>query len=262
MLELDFRAQRKKKRWRVEESNECVFLVDVDLSSPSTTDMRRFCEAADHQHQRARAALDIDLGSPKEMERRRKVNVWLHSPEILERVGYITPEESQKCYGITDDAGLHLVVNAMPWDDPRVMQIVLHEAAHHWWGEQVGKAPSLLNEGIAVYVETILGANAAYTFEELRNSWQAYAARAEPGFLRRLCKNDVFWTQDAAKEPVFMIGGQLIAFLMETYGTPRVREIFQKSHFNDPGLVDNIEDVIGESIEQLELRINESTART
>ena len=262
MLELDFRVQRQEKRWRVEESDECVFFVDVDLPSPSTSDMRRLFQAADIQHQRARTALGIDLSSPKETERRRRVNVWLHSPVMLERAGYITPEKPEVCYGIADDAGLHLVANAMPWDDPRVMQIVLHEAVHLWWAEQVGKAPSLLNEGIAVYVESILGANAAYSREELRDSWQAYATGAGPGFLRQLCKDEVFWTQDAANEPVFMVGGHLVAFLLETYGMPSVRKIFLKSHFNDPKLADHIEDVVGESIEQLELRINESTAST
>lgn len=259
---LNFGTQRLKKCWRIEESDECVFFVDADLPSPSTPDMRRFFAAADHQHQRARAALNIDLSSPKEMERRRRVNTWLHSPEVLEQGGYITPDEPQKCYGIADDAGLQLVVNAMPWDDPRVMQFVLHEAVHLWWAEQVGEAPSLLNEGIAVYVESVLGANEAYAGEELKRSWQAYAAKAEPGFLRQLCKDDVFWAQDAAKEPVFMVGGQLIAFLMETHGTNSVRRIFLKSHSNDPKLADLIEDVIGESIDRLERRINESIGST
>ena len=260
MLTLDFGTQRLKKRWRIEESDECVFFVDVDLPNPSTPDMRRFFAAADHQHQRARAALDIDLSSPKEKERRRRVNTWLLSPEVLEQAGYITPDEPQKCYGIADDAGLNLVVNAMPWDDPRVMQVVLHEAVHLWWAEQVGKAPSLLNEGIAVYVESILGANEAYTSEELESSWQAYAAKAEPGFLRRLCQDEFFWAQDAAKEPVFMVGGHLIAILLASYGMHSVREVFQRSHSIDPKLADHIEDVIGESIDRLEQRINESTA--
>ena len=152
MLRIDFGSQRLNKRWRIEESDECVFFVDAELPNPRSPDMRRFFAAADHQHQRARAALDIDLSSPKEKERRRKFNTWLHSPEVLEQAGYITPDEPQRCYGNADDAGLHLVVNAMPWDDPRVMRIVLHEAVHQWWAEQVGKAPSLLNEGIAVDV--------------------------------------------------------------------------------------------------------------
>ncbi|MYB76645.1 MAG: hypothetical protein F4X83_06030 [Chloroflexi bacterium] len=221
--------------------------------------MRRLFAIAGHQHQRARAALNIDLDSSREKERRRKVNVWLYSPEILIQAGYVTPEKPLKYYGIADDAGLHLVANALPWDDPLVIQIVLHEAVHLWWADQVGKAPSLLNEGIAVYVETILGANTAYTFGELGNSWQAYAARAEPGFLRQLCKDEYFWKQDAAKEPVFMVGGHFIAFLLETYGMPRVRQIFLKSHASDPDIADHMEDVIGESIEHLERRISEAT---
>lgn len=261
-MEVDFHDYRQTRHWRIEETDECLFLIDVALPSPYDTEMRRLFEKADRLHQHICAALEIDSSTRKGKERQRKVNVWLYAPELLERAECVSPAKPRKCYGIADAAGLHLVKHEIAWDDPAVIEIVLHETVHLWWSDQVGTAPSLLNEGIAVYVESILGANAEYETGELRNSWQQYANRAGPGFLRQLCKDDVFWKQDAAKEPVFMVGGHLIAFLLETYGMPSVRKIFLKSHFNDPKLVDHIEDVIGESIEHLEQRINESTAST
>ena len=256
-MTVDFFKHRQEHQWRVEETDECLFLIDVALPNPSNPDMRRLFEITGQLHQRVRAALEIDSGTLKEKEQRRKVNVWLYAPEILERAGYVTSAKPRKCYGVADTAGLHLVKHEVAWDDPAVIEIMRHESIHLWWADRVGQAPSLLNEGIAMYFQSMLGANAVREREELRRSWQEYAARTEPGFLRRLCKDEVFWAQDAAKEPVFMVGGHLIAFLLKTYGMPSVREIFLKSHFNDPNLVDRVEVVIGESIDQLEQRINE-----
>lgn len=258
-MEVDFHDYRQTHQWRMEETDECLFLIDVALPNPSNPDMWRLFEIAGQLHQRIRAALEINQGTRKGKERQRKVSVWLYAPKLLARASYVTSAKPRRCYGIADAAGLHLVKHEIAWDDPAVIEIVLHEAVHLWWADQVGKAPSLLNEGIAMYFQSMLGANAVREREDLRNSWQQYAARAEPGFLRRLCKDEVFWKQDAAREPVFMVGGQLIAFLLETYGMPSVRQIFLKSHFNDPKLVDHIEDVTGESIDQLEQRINEAT---
>ncbi len=259
-MEVDFHNYRQTHHWRIEETDECLFLIDVAQPSPYDTDIRRLFEITDQLHQRVRVALEIDSGILKEKERQRKVNVWLYAPELLARAECVSPAKPRQCYGVADAAGLHLVKHEIAWDAPAVIEIVLHESIHLWWADQVGKAPSLLNEGIAMYFQSVLGANAVPEREELRSSWQEYATRAEPGFLRQLCKDEVFWRQDAVREPVFKVGGHLISFLLETYGMSSVREIFLKSHFNDPKLVDHIEDVIGESIEQLEQRINESTA--
>ena len=255
--EVDFHDYRQTHHWRTEETDECLFLIDVALPRSYDTDIRRLFEITDQLHQRVRVALEIDSGTLKEKEQRRKVNVWLYSSELLARAECVSPAKPRQCYGVADAVGLHLVKHEIAWDAPAVIEIVLHEAAHLWWADQVGKAPSLLNEGIAVYVESILGANAEFGIGELRSSWQQYATKAGPGFLRQLCRDDVFWTQDAAREPVFKVGGYLVAFLIDDYGMPSVREIFLKSRFNDPKLVGHIEDVIGESIDQLEQRINE-----
>lgn len=256
MTKLDLHAHRHMHLWRVAETDECVFLIDVDLPNPSTTDMRHLLEIADRHHQRVRAALNIDSGTIKNRERQRKVNVWLYSPEILERGGLITSEKPRMFYGTANAAGLHLVTHEMAWDDPIVVGKVLHEVVHLWWADQVGEAPSLLNEGVAVYFECILGANAERELEELRSSWQEYAMKAEPGFLRRLCKNDVFWAQDGAGEPVYKVGSQLVSFLLDAYGMSSLQEIFLSSHFNDTELAEHIESVIGVSIDHLEQQLN------
>ena len=252
LKKLDLYAYRRAHRWRAEETGECLFLIDVALPNPNTKDMQHLLELADLHHQRVRAALNIEQDSIKDGERRRKVNVWLYTPEVLEQGGLVNPDKPRMFYGTVNAAGLHLVTHDMAWDDPIVIDRVIHEVVHFWWAEQVGEAPSLLNEGIATYFERILANDAVQRRGELKRFWQEYADRAEPGFLRRLCKNDAFWTEDAAGEPVYEVGGQLASFLLSSHGLPTVRRIFLESHFHDPHLAEHIEDVIGESIDSLE----------
>ena len=255
----DLCAYRKTHQWRIEETDECLFLVDASLPIPSSIDMRRLFAMTDQLHLRIRDVLEIDSNSLKLKEKLRKVNVWLYASEILEQAVFVNPERLRQCYGTANAAGLHLVTHEVAWDNPEVIEVALHEAVHLCWADQVGSAPSLLNEGMAVYVESMLGANAAYESSELHRCWQAYATSAGPGFLRRLCRDEVFWSQDAAREPVFMVGGHLISFLIDTYGMPSLRSIFLKSHLNDPMLADHMDDVIGEPLDRLERQVSEWT---
>ena len=119
----------------------------------------------------------------------------------------------------------------------------------------MGEAPSLLNEGVAVYFEHILGMDAAKGRETLKNIWREYAGMAKPGFLRRLCKNDIFWTEKAAGEPVYEIGGYFFSFLLDNCGLPGVKRIFLRSYFDDPDLSEHIEEVMGEPLDYIEKKI-------
>lgn len=162
-------------------------------------------------------------------------------------------------YGSGNASGLHLITRHMAWNDPMVLDKVIHEAVHYWWSDQVGEAPSLLNEGVAAYFERNLATRSQERLNELIHSWRRYAGGAEPGFLRRLCRNETFWSEDAAGKPVYEVGGQLVSFLLEHHGLPKVRQIFLESHFEDPHLEKHIEEVIGESIESLEQQMGRST---
>ena len=217
--------------------------------------MRHCLEKVDQYHERVRTALNISPDTNKDPEMQAKVMVWLYSPEPLEKAGLV--DKPKMFYGTGNSAGVHLITSGLAWDDPEVLQSVLHELVHYWWTDQVGEAPSLLNEGIAVYFERILSTDAAEAVhEDLAHSWKEYAERAEPGFLRRLCNNDTFWSEHAAGEPVYRIGGQVVSFLLDSHGLPILQRIFLESHFNDPNLPDRIGDAIGESIDSLEQQIS------
>lgn len=254
MKKLDLRSYRDTHHWRVEETAESLFFIDLALRDPNFTDMQNLLNRTDQCHQRVRAALEI--GSEiKDKERQRRVNVWLYAPELLEQADFAGSGKQRMFYGTVNPAGIHLITRGLAWDDPIVYQGVLHEIVHFWWADQVGEAPSLLNEGVAVYFEHILGIDTSEGRGILKNIWQEYTCKAKPGFLRRLCKNDVFWAEEAAGEPVYGIGGQLVSFLLDTYGLPSVKLIFLNSYFDDPYLSEHIENVIGEPLDSIEKKI-------
>ena len=251
---LDLRSYRNAHHWRVEETAESLFFIDVALPNPTSKSMESLLRMTDQCHQRVRAVLDI--GSEiRDKERQRRVNTWLYAPDLLAKADFASPDIPRMFYGTVNSAGLHLVTRGLDWDDPIVFEGVLHEVIHFWWADQVGEAPSLLNEGVAVYFEHILGVDAEKGRETMNNLWQEYTCKAKPGFLRRLCKNDVFWTEEAAGEPVYEIGGQFVSFLLDTYGLPSIKRIFLKSYFDDPAIPEHIEEVIGEPLGSLEKKI-------
>ena len=254
MSKLDLYAYRRGHPWRVEETGKSLFFIDASLPDPTTADMQQFLETVDGYHERVRAALGIESDTARDSERQAKVMVWLYSPEPLEKAGFV--EMPGMFYGTANSAGVHLITSGLAWDDREVLQSVLHELVHHWWTDQVGEAPSLLNEGIAVYFERILSTGVVETRRNLAHSWQKYAEKAEPGFLRRLCNNDTFWSEHAAGEPVYRIGGQAVSYLSDSHGLPILQRIFLESHFNDPNLPITLKDAIGVSIDSLEHQIS------
>lgn len=252
---VDLHSHRRDHPWRVEETGQSLFFIDATLPNPNTTDMQHLLEVIDQYHERLRAALNIELDTIKGSEGQRRVNVWLYSPEPLEKAGVVTPDKPKMFYGVVNAAGVHLITREMAWDDPDVLRQVLHEVVHFWWADSFGEAPSLLNEGIAVYLERVLSTNVVQARRELAHFWQEYAARAEPGFLRRLCNNDNFWSERAIGEPVYEVGGQLVSLLFDNHGLPSLQRIFLESHYNDSHLPDHIKDVLGVSIDSLEQQI-------
>jgi len=251
---LDLHSYRQSHHWRIVETAESLFFIDVALPDPNSEQIKDLIEMTDQCHQRVRKALDIG-SEVKDKECQRRVNTWLYASDLLAKSDFADPGKPRMFYGTVNPAGLHLITRGLDWENPIVSQGVLHEVVHFWWADQVGEAPSLLNEGVAVYFEHILGMDAAKGRETLKNIWREYAGKAKPGFLRRLCKNDIFWTEKAAGEPVYEIGGYFFSFLLDTCGLPGVKRIFLRSYFEDPDLSGRIEEAIGEPLDSIEKKI-------
>ena len=255
-MNLNLHDYRNTHQWRVEETAESLFFIDVELPNPNTIDMQGLVESTHKLHERVRTALNRDPTSSKERERQQRVNVWLYPPTLLQDANLGNFDKPRMFYGTANSVGLHLVTRGMAWDEAMVLQRVLHEIIHYWWADEVGEAPSLLNEGVATYYERTLWANAEKGQKELEHSWREYVCRTEPGFLRRLCKNHAFWCEHAEGEPVYDVGGRLVSYLLDTYGLPKLRRIFLESHFDDQDLPGRIESVIGESIDSIEKKVD------
>lgn len=263
MVKVDMRAYRTAQRWRIEETEQTVFLIDAVLPDPNTEDTKWLIEHADHLLGRIRTTLQMEAESIKDKERKAQVNVWIYSPEVLRTAGLVVEGTPHMFYGTANVAGVHLVTLEMAWNEPLVFDKVTHEMVHYVWCEEVGEAPSLLNEGIATYFECLLATDAADRLAGLKSMWQKYAVANTPGSLRRLCRNDAFWeASGAGGEPMFMmysVGAELIAYLLGNHGMQSVRQIFLNSHFDDPHLARRIEEVTGESIDLIEQCISRRT---
>lgn len=259
MKKIDLRAYRNTHRWRVQETEESVFLIDVALPDPNSEDLKWLVEHFDHLYGRIRSTMKMDERSIKDRERSGRTNVWIYSPDVLRTAGLVEEDTPHMFYGTANAAGVQLITFNMAWNDPQVLDHVTHEVIHHVWCEDVGEAPSLLNEGVATYFECLLAKDAAERLERLTSAWQKFAGASTPGFLRRICRNDSFWATRGAGNPMYSVGAELSSFLLDNYGIQNLRQIFLKSHFDDDHLDRHIEDVTGESLEVIEQRISDRT---
>ena len=242
------------------ETDEFAFLIDTALPNPNNEDMAWLIDHADHLHGRIRSALKMEAESIKDKERKARFNVWMYSPEVMRAAGLIKEGTPHMFYGTANAAGVHLVTLNMAWHEPMVLDMVTHEMVHYVWCEEVGEAPSLLNEGVARYFECVLSADAEDRIEKLTSSWQKYAGENTTGFLRRLCINDAFWKEFNAGEPVYCVGAKFLLYLLDNHGMQSVKRIFLNSHFDDLRLARRIEDVTGESVDVIEQRISDRLA--
>jgi hypothetical protein len=252
----DLAAQRREHFWRVEESTDCLFFINAAIEI--TSELHQFIEIASRKQLAIREVLEILVDETKDRERLRKVNIWVYTSGVLDEAGLINADKPNMFYGAASASGIHLVVKSLRWVDPMVIDFTTHESIHLWWATEVGEAPSLLNEGLAAYFERELAVDALARRNELPVTWQRDASITEPGFLRRLCRNEVFWAEDAAGKPAYELGGHFVGFLIQRYGLPKLRMIFEQSHFGDLELATKIEQVIGESLEELERQMTQA----
>jgi hypothetical protein len=142
----------------------------------------------------------------------------------------------------------------MSWRD--VIDQMTHEEIHVLWAREVGEAPSLLNEGVAVYFERVLSARSAERLKGLRAAWLE-TSRDGSGCLRRLSRNAGFWEACSQGCPAYEVGGALAGYLVELYGLPLVKGIFTASHYEDDSLAPLLERTTGLHLEELEVRVGE-----
>ena len=126
---LDLHSYRQSHHWRIVETAESLFFIDIALTDPNSEQLQNLIEMTDQCHQRVRTALDIG-SEVKDKERQRRVNTWLYAPDLLAKADFADPGKPRMFYGTVNPSGLHLITCGLDWDNPIVSQGVLHEVVH------------------------------------------------------------------------------------------------------------------------------------
>ena len=249
---IDFDRSRSKYTWRILESNRYIF--HIEPSNMRDYDLEPVLMDADYRYSRIVSLFNIDKSRRKEGERLFKYNYWIHSSEIVEGSGLPTEGEDRFTgMGSASIKGIDYVIFKDSWKNHK--RRLLHEEAHLIWMNEVGEAPSILNEGIAVYAEDMLTDGV----EEFRKKLQRACNESmvkEKGRLFKLMNNRYFWRHTGSL-PINEIGAALVDYIIRHRGVEALKEIFLNTHLNDEAIDRVIEKVLGISVNEIE---NEITA--
>lgn len=242
---VQYSKHRQQSQWIIRETRFRIFHLEPPLHEDSN--VKRLIEAADDRHILVRNALGLNLKSKKEQELLAKINWWFYRGEILRDLGCTM-------HGAANSAGIHAAVLDNSWND--LDDMMNHEEIHWLWGRRVGEAPSLLNEGVAAYVERLLR---PHRLAELDDGWHTMAAMASQRvrFLSLLASNDGFWRAHRERKPVYEVGGQLSRYIAEQYSFQHLSDIFLRTFYDDDQLPQVIEHVLGVCLDDVESAISE-----
>ena len=240
---VNFSERRANTVWQVIETRSHVVMRDQRLDENLSPLVRHLDDITD-------TVCEALLVERDEMEL--KTHVWVYHPDVLRVPGASVRTQNHKTfYGTADAAGVHLVADHLAWDTPLVLDRVLHEVVHGIWGSLVGEAPSLLNEGIAAWMER------QYTHEphprllELDHGWKQ-AQRSGPGWLAPLMVNDGFWSAHADGLDVYAVGAFLTRAIVDRYGLETLAAIFRDTVYEDAHLANILQQHLGTSLADLE----------
>jgi len=209
-------------------------------------DIAALIEGTQKRYMAIAKVLGFDLHDVKLKEKRQKANYWFFGPQLITD-SEMKPGKSLKGTGQAGAAGVDYVVYKDKWRNH--MQHILHEETHFWVMREVGEAPSILNEGIAVYTESIIFDGKEELYKKCRNTWRKHMD--EPGLLRKMMTNAFFW-EHYGKWPVYTIGAAFVYYIAECYGMKRLLEIFEGTHWEDENFCCVAEKKLEITIEELE----------
>lgn len=249
---IDFDRSRSKYAWRILESQRYIF--HIEPSNMKDYDLEPVLMDADYRYGRIASLFQIDKSRKKEGERLFKYNYWIHSSEIVEGSGLPMEGENRfKGMGSAGIKGIDYVIYNDSWKNHE--RRLLHEEAHLIWMNEVGEAPSILNEGIAIYAEDMLTDGREAFEKKLRDAWNESMTQ-EKGRLFKLMNNRYFWRYYGSL-PVYTISAALVYYIVRRHGIGALKEIFLSTYYDDGNIDRVIEKILGISVGEIE---NEITA--
>lgn len=246
---INYGQYRQRLEWYVLETKK--YVCHIDKSCRDDGELLVVLTDADKRYDDITEVLEM-RPDVKAAEKGVKTNYWIYGADIFISAGLAKPGE--KCRhgeGSVGRAGINFAVYNQGWKD--MERYMLHEEVHQIWIREFGEAPSVLNEGIAVYAESLLWDGREKMTENFHAAWRG-AAEREPGFLRGLMKNAYFWNA-YERLPVYQLGGELVRYLTENRGIALLKDIFLHSHYEDENLAGLTEEKTGVTAEELEAAI-------
>ena len=247
---IEYEKYRKNFFWIIFETKECINHIDEKYKD--NNDIYEIIDGTINRFQLISDILHFNINNTKKSEKRLKFNYWFFNPEIITLSG-ITPDKSFHGTGSVSSSGLDYVVYNDSWKNH--IEHIFHEEVHLITKYEIGEAPSLLNEGLAVYTELKVYKKEDYYINKYFDTWKNNISN-QKGILTKLMSNEYFWS-NFGKMPLYTIGAAFIHFLTERYGIELVKSIFENTHFFDETLSSVIENKTNTTIENLEMEINE-----
>ena len=250
MPHIDFDLYRSEGVWRVKESEFCLFhLSPEDAENPPLLSVLGL---ADDRFRKISALLELERSGDKISEGRLKYNYWIHPGLVAEQSG-VAASGGFKGQGCAGPRGIDYVVYRDSYENHE--RRLLHEEVHLLWSFEVGEAPSLLNEGIAIYADDLLWDGEDAFLQKIRDAWRQ-AMSENPGLLLKLAQNEGFWSL-YGKLPVYTLGAALCFFIIRRFGLDRLKQIFLATCWPDPDLAALLERKTGLAPEELEHSVGE-----
>ncbi|MCL1786427.1 MAG: hypothetical protein FWG38_00455 [Defluviitaleaceae bacterium] len=263
---LQYFGSRNENTWKIIETERYIFHIESSVDMDEG--LERMIKGADERYLQICDVLEIDCATTKSKERLRKYNIWIHSHKIAGG-NHVTPKEafmyectphSQWASGVANASGVNFVKWNIPWH--ALEGKLLHEETHAIWSHEVGEAPSLLNEGVAVYVENLLHPAPDALLPQERSRFWHEQMGADDWLLRKLTDNEYFFN-DPSKVPAFYnISGLLVGFIIKKWGVALLKDIFLASYYEDENIAELIEGKTKLSMEALQCAVGEDLAST
>ena len=247
-MRIEYEKCRPNFTWLIRETEQCIF--HIDSSYEANNDITEIISDTQKRHLSIAEILSFDLDSIQKKEKRQKYNYWFYSPQIITDSG-ITLNDSFKSTGQASTSGVDYVVYNQKWID--AVEHIFHEEVHLLVMCEIGEAPSIFNEGIAVYTESVFFKGKDEFYKQCSNIWKTNIV-TEKGLVRKLMSNEFFWS-NLKEVPVYTIGAALIYYMVEHYGINLIKDIFENTHFWDNKFDYVVESKIGISIDNLETKI-------
>jgi len=238
----DYDKYRAQFAWHVVETEHCVFHVDASLAED--VDIAEIINDAPARHAKIAALLKFDLNGIYG----EKIHYWFFSRKILSLLG-IDPGKKPFSTGQLTNAGIDYVVANDRWNNH--VQHVFHEEVHQLVMRETGEAPALLNEGIAVYVESMV----FHGKDEFRHlcakTWKKHMKKDR---LSQLIANEFFWSK-YGKWPVYTLGAAVVHYLIETHGIDTLKDVCKATDYDDTQFCRLMEAKLGTTVDDLQRKI-------